>query len=309
LGAKKLQEVDKDIAISYQEYKAVYDSTPLEEGIVNKLSALAKSNYLFLYLFASFNRDIGWIDFEKELSVIIDEFRDYLLDVSLRKGTKARPRSDVGQYILGFFNYFYQQYDTRSSYTSHRVINEEYILEYPRGSFIKVINKDKVVETLEKQLQELADGLRLYLQCFVENIVVRMSKTKILQQYQALTGAKHVVTFNYTNTYELIYPHEKVYHIHGNVKDRIILGVNPNEADELSAIDVTFLRFKKYFQRVIYHSDDAYLAWVTKEKDTSLVVMGHSLDVTDKDVIMQMFSAAKDITVLYYNETAEASLV
>ena len=71
-----------------------------------------------------------------------------------------------------------------------------------------------------------------------------------------------------------------------------------------------FLRFKKYFQRVIYHTDDEYLEWITnKLSDIDLVVMGHSLDITDKDIIMQMFDAAKDITVLYHNESAEASLV
>lgn len=310
LGADKLQKVDKDIARSYQEYRNVYDSTPLEEDTINTLSALAEDNYLFSFLFNSFNRDVGWIDFEKEISVIIGAFRAFLEEEYIVFDINRNTLSMIDHYIISFFDYFHQPAHPGMGHEQTRKVKEEYTIEYPQGSNNKKIYKEKIIETLEKQMLELADGLKIYLRCFVENVVDEMCKQHCLQRIPALTGATQVVTFNYTDTYERLYTCEKIYHIHGSIKNKIILGVNPDETDEISSLDVSFLRFKKYFQRVIYHSDDEYLGWVTqKHANASLVVMGHSLDVTDRDVIVQMFSMAEDITVLYYNENAEASLV
>lgn len=310
LGDKRLQSLDNDIAESYKKYEAAYDSTLLEKGVIEKLSELPVNNHLFSFLLNSFNRDVGWIDFEKEISVIICAFQSFLM--------RERPvfdavddfKSKTDSYIISQFGFFHKPANSGSHSNRTRKVLDEYAIEYPQGSTNKKINKEKIIETLEKQMLELADGLRLYLKCFVENAVVEMCKLKCLQRLPALSDASKVVTFNYTDTYERLYSCNAVYHIHGSVKERIILGVNPDEADNVTSIDTSFLRFKKYFRRVVYHSDDEYLAWISRQKNKlSLVVMGHSLDITDKDVIMQMFEAAKDITVLYYNESAETSLV
>ena len=305
LGAKKLHELDPDIARSYIEYEVAYDSIPLKASIVEKFVQLAENNYFFTYLLDSFNKDVGWIDFEKEIASIIDAFDGFLKDEKPWHNPKKNPLPPISYHIIDHFSFFHQCNDGIM-----RVINQEFQIEYPKGSMNWITNKEKIIGMLEAQMLELADGLRLYLQFFVENVVCELCRLKYLKKLTPLTGANQVVTFNYTNTYEQVYTYDKIYHIHGNVKERIILGVNPDETDELNAIDISFLRLKKYFQRVINHSDDAYLEWITKEKSiVSLVVMGHSLDVTDKDVIIQMFNAAKDITVLYYDERAEASLV
>lgn len=310
LSAEKLQKVDPDIAKSYQKYKTAYDNTPLEDGVISKLTELADNNYLFSFLLNSFNRDVGWIDFEKEISVIIESFRSFLAEEYLVFDLNRHPQSMINRYIISYFDFFHQPANPGLHNDQTRRVKEEYAIEYPQGSTNKIIYKEKIIETLEKQMLDLADGLKIYLKSFVENAVGEMCRLKCLQRLPALIGAKHVITFNYTDTYERLYTSEKIYHIHGSIKNQIILGVNPDESDEISSIDVSFLRFKKYFQRVIHHSDDDYLKWVAqKHANASLVVMGHSLDVTDKDVIMQIFDMAKDITVLYYNETAEASLV
>ena len=309
-GAEKLQRKDKDIAASYQAYQQAYDNTALEEGVVEKLAHLANSNMLFAFLLKSFNNDVGWIDFEKEISVIIHAFREFLKKERPVFDAAKFPETAVDRYVISQFNFFHKPANPSVHNDSTRKVIDDYVLEYPLGSTNMVIYKEKVIGQLEKQMLELADGLRLYLKCFVENAVNEMCKSKYLKSLPSLTGAKHVVTFNYTDTYEKLYRSEKVYHIHGSVNKSIILGVNPDETDDINSIDISFLRFKKYFQRVIHHSDDEYLAWVTqKHNSVSLLVMGHSLDITDRDVIVQMFDAAKDITVLYYSENAEASLI
>ena len=71
--------------------------------------------------------------------------------------------------------------------------------------------------------------------------------------------------------------------------------------------------FKKYFQRVVWKTDAAYLGLVAHlkevEEDISLCVMGHSLDVTDEDIIKELFGSASKITVLYRNQNSLATYV
>ena len=307
---------DTGIARSYEKYASVYDAVPVDACAVERLKAIAKNNLWFAYLIKSFNRDIGWIDFEQEIATVLCSFRAFLPKLNLEFPRGNFPNDLIHNYIFREFDFFYQEQSEYGSINGVVVLDqwysvkEKYILEYPQGSNNKIINKEAVIERLEHELLELAEGLKLYLQYFVENVVVELCERNAVKPMVGLQNAEHIVTFNYTNTYEHIYGNGSVYHIHGNLSDRIILGVNPDDSDKIESIDTLFLPFKKYFQRVINRSDAKYLEWIIKEdKHISLVVMGHSLDATDKDIIMQMFEKANDITVLYYNENVEASLV
>lgn len=309
VGAEELHKKDEDVAISYREYKNVYDNTVLEKGVIEKI-ALLKNNLLFSYLLKSFDCDIGWIDFEKEIAVVICAFQEFLRHEDCFFNILEFPNTPIDRYIVEQFDFFYECANINSGFNNIKRVKNEYMIEYPKGSGVKVIHKEKIVRKLEEQLHELAEGLQVYLRCFVDNVVVEACRSDCLHKMPALTNAQHIVTFNYTNTYEIVYRSGDIYHIHGDVGDRIILGISPDANDELDTIDTLFVPFKKYFQRVIYHSDDNYINWKMRSNGKmSLVVMGHSLDITDKDIIIQLFDAADDITILYYSERSEASMV
>ena len=40
-----------------------------------------------------------------------------------------------------------------------------------------------------------------------------------------------------------------------------------------------------------------------------LFTMGHSLDITDKDIILELFENAKEIKILYHNAEAKSSYI
>lgn len=92
------------------------------------------------------------------------------------------------------------------------------------------------------------------------------------------------------------------------------MGVNPDSDDENSGgnyVDTSFLQFKKYFQRVLYRTDLDYIKFINEVKIRShpttsnhLVVAGHSLDITDEDIIKEVFAVADTITIICYNENA-----
>ena len=104
-------------------------------------------------------------------------------------------------------------------------------------------------------------------------------------------------------------------HIHGNTQTHIVLGVNPDKNDNLSNMDTSFLQFKKYFQRTFFRTDHSYIKSIQahnttpRNNDNHLFVVGHSLDSTDKDIIMQIFRMAKKITILYHKESSVKNLI
>ena len=309
-GAQSLQLVDKDISNSYKAYQVIYDRIPLASEAVEKLTALASDNLLYGFLHESYNKDIGWIDFEKEISAIIRAFAEFLQNESPNFDAKSHPMRIADRVIISYFNFLTKQSTPGFLKSGCGIVKDEYVMEYPYGSGNKVIDKEKIIHELEKQLQELSDGLQIYLKCFVEKVVAELCQHSMLQQFHALMPAEKVITFNYTNTYEQVYHNREVFHIHGDLDKKIVLGVNPDEADEVDTIDISFLKFKKYYQRVLYHTDVDFLKWIFEEEGSvQLVVMGHSLDVTDKDIIMQVFGRARNITILYFNENNEASLI
>ena len=71
------------------------------------------------------------------------------------------------------------------------------------------------------------------------------------------------------------------------------------------------MQFKKYFQRVFYNTDIEYLRCIESSKKVSpklnennIIVVGHSLDSTDEDIIKQIFQTARNIIILYHSETS-----
>lgn len=165
-------------------------------------------------------------------------------------------------------------------------------------------------------LQILAQKLQVYLYVFIDRAVHSLATNNKLQQLNELTNADKVITFNYTHTYEKLYPGAEVYHIHGDVKNNIVLGVNTNTDDNIETVNTDFIRFKKYFQRVFYETDHGYLETIkelrlirTTLSKIHLTVMGHSLDVTDKDVIAELFELAGEIQILYHEKKQVSSYI
>ena len=309
----KLQEMDAGIAKSYNKYKSAYDKAPLNYDVVERLSSLARSNIWFKYLLNSFNKDIGWIDFEKEISTVIYYFEQLLKENDTVLFTNKTFPSGEGQYIVRQFPFLW---DENESTHILWVINDEYLIEYPLGSNIKNVNKKKIVDKLADAVLELAEGLRLYLEYFVENVVEIIAEEDSAELCKAFLYTDYVVTLNYTSTFEKLYSSVQTFHLHGDVSKKIVLGINPDESDELETVDTTFIQFKKYHQRTLFETDTAYIKWLREKRserpsveDNHLLVMGHSLDMTDKDIITELFDLSDDITILYHSKAAESEYI
>lgn len=304
------KEKHKKICESYIAHKNVYDKTTLDKEATTTLIEKAKKNIWFSYLYSCYNKDVGWIDFENEIEKVVSVFR-YIKNIHGKRYSRMSfGDNEFAYFCLGKFNFFHEEKSDGMG-GRYSEVKSEFLLEDPPKSRITKVDFDKIINSLFDQLRELADMLRIYLSLFIDNVTEVLSKEKISL---ADFSANHVISFNYTNTPELLYDQKNnIAHIHGNTKKNIVLGINSdmydeirsNQYDEFSKIDVSFLKFKKYYQRILLGSDLKYLEIKNTiinnrnrfHKKMKLIVFGHSLDETDKDMIMDLFELADEIAI------------
>lgn len=317
-GSPDLSSQDASIKKSYDAYKEIFDSVVLDKDSIRRMVDLAESNIWFSYFLKSFNREAGWIDFEREVAYVIDCFQSFFREADIVfVPNKVCKKTGSKHVILNAFNFFLEETGKSRNLvpTGSRKVANEYTYEYPLGSGEYLINEEKIIAFLHEELNKFVEMLRIYLQCFVEKSAKVLINDLRITQLQALAYTDVVVTLNYTSTYETINSDAQVFHIHGSTDNKIVLGINPDNSDKIESIDTAFVEFKKYYQRTFYGTDIPYLRWIRDQRyggrneDIHLLIMGHSLDVTDREVIEDLFGLASKITILYHNESAKSQYI
>lgn len=316
---KYFRETDSFLFKCYMGHKAIYDKTILPEDAVYKIIELLKNNRWFTYFVKSFNKDVGWIDFESEIAMVLGIFHNVLSKITVEFSDDIFS-SKVDRYIIGNFPFYkakdfskiYQDGEL-SDHPASYMVDEEFRVEYPFQSGNWSVKTDQIIQNLYDDLVNVSTALKLYLKHFVEAPLSEMKKADHISKCDALLHIDNVVTLNYTNTYEKLYSNNSVFHLHGSVDGNIILGVNADlfdEINEFQEIDTSIISFKKYYQKALYETDIDYLHWKSdivydNYGDIHLLIMGHSLDVTDKDIIAELFDMANKITILYHSFEAK----
>lgn len=324
-GDGNLQENDKHILDAYAAHQGVYSLVLLDEKIMQNIVNKAKNNLWFRYLFSCVNKDIGWIDFEKEIITVIQAFTLflkgeenglYLNDDTVCFDSYYYPKDRTANHIIRQFDYFFETDQNAGGSNRIKKIKNSYAEENPKGSGVYSLCEEKIVSDLYVNLRELADLLKEYLYHFIDRPTQTMKQMNITPKCSSYPSASHIFTFNYTKTYEVLHNEASVLHLHGDTGSKIVLGVNPDENDEIYNVDTTFLQFKKYYQRILFRTDYNYLNKIkalsrTKNSGdgTTLFVIGHSLDVTDEDIIKELFSLAHKIRILYHDEERIGSYI
>lgn len=193
--------------------------------------------------------------------------------------------------------------------------------------FINIFKKDDVYytslisflkERLLKDLYRLIYGLNLYLDIFIntKEISLKLSNIKNI-------NFDFVISFNYTDTYRRVYDPEynmennpkiqKYDFIHGIAKKEydinncnLVLGIDEYLFDEDKDLNNNFIEFKKFFQRIYKKSDCYYLDKLNEYKnfDVETHIFGHSLDITDKDILKKMINLSSNVKIYYHDNNA-----
>lgn len=118
----------------------------------------------------------------------------------------------------------------------------------------------------------------------------------------------HILSFNYTDTFRKRYTKLDDDHsdfIHGKIgRNNLVLGVSETLNKEEENTDLSCIYFKKYFQRIYKKTGAKYSKWLNDLKFKNVYIYGHSLDVTDGEVLSAIIDSNKvdNVIIYYHNE-------
>lgn len=312
-GNKLLQERDWFIKDCYEANKDLFDQKKLEEKTINEIRSLVKENEWVAFFYDRLdNDDAGWIDFEKEIDIALYHLNNFfmLAEKNLAEGSKPAANNISYLFVKRYFHFLIPPEGSvencLSIFTS---------FDYVKGEFSDVeyytLDYKKITDYLIDKFNNVRKALNIYIESFVQfDAPFQNFNIDHFNEYS------HVFSLNYSNTIEQNCPGKDVIHIHGKTNNNIVLGVNETIEDELENLDTRFIQFKKYYQRALYGTDKEYLLLIIEFNDSlyenrkkgnpsspvtnySLEVFGHSLDVTDREIIKELFSISQSITIYY----------
>ncbi len=238
----------------------------------------------------------NWIDFESEISKVIEKMSSVIEEQNINFYETERNFKNGNTYYL----------------------NPEY---YKILNIIKIsknrhedITYFEIRNYLLKDLEKLIRALEIYLTDYVEKIEI----SKISKDIKEL-DIDHVLSFNYTNTFEELYGQERNIeydYIHGKAgikntieSNNMVLGIDEYLSDDRKNNDIEFIAFKKFYQRIYKETGCKYKEWVDQIERNEhmsptilykLYIFGHSLDVTDKDILRDLILHDNVHTTIFY---------
>lgn len=252
----------------------------------------------------------NWIGFESEISKVIQSIDADMKDNNLKLDDGASIVSNF--YVEKFF---------------HKQLPSA-VLDY--GQKVQIITFKEIRDILHQDLNRLIRAFEIYLCEYVERIRIEKISKEIRD-----CGIDHVISFNYSHTYQELYGKSKnikYNYIHGETHsentietNNMVLGIDEYLHKDNKDKEIEFIAFKKYYQRIYKETGSEYKNWVDEikcsryanevslreqfprqipyEKFNSkhkLYIFGHSLDITDRDVLRDLILNDNVYTKIYY---------
>ena len=237
----------------------------------------------------------NWIDFEKEISHVIQ-----MLDEAYHAFHKYPGYNDFPEEFRNKLRRISGDFSS-----GHTIFSSVDIFE----------TREKILDfshTLSQHLDALIHVLEIYLSAFIGDIDVQPAD---ISPDIAPIHPDWVLSFNYTDTFyrvcgknrniDYCYIHGKAESANNIESCNMVLGIDEYLENDRKNVDLEFLPFKKYYQRIYKSTDNTYLDWVKhirnhNEFSHTLYIFGHSLDVTDKDVLHQLICNDNVQTKIFY---------
>lgn len=294
-------EEDKDFILHFAN---LYEKKP---QIYKEIDNLISNNVWIDYFWKIYkSRGIagkdGWIDFESEISRIIqtlDKARLTILE-EINRGQKlgkmTHQQSNILSPLWG-----------KPGTSCVSMEFDENAVGYKKTRFLTDLNR-------------LTRCLEIYLGNYVEEITPKVK----LPDIDGLT-IHCVLSFNYTHTYQRFYDANKntkirYDYIHGETKAgsdvdncNLILGIDEYLEGYAKDRDNEFIQFKKFYQRIYKKTGCKYIDWINsiaqmpsgygRNGDTihNVYIIGHSLDITDKDILSSLINMESTKTTIFYH--------
>lgn len=252
----------------------------IKENLLNssfdRLKNLIEDNiWISYFLQCDMHGEENWIDFESEISSVI-------------KSIDKDIRNDI---------------EINSLYDDLPLISNEFIYQLVKD---KSLTCKQLINKLLNDLDNLIASLEIYLSDYVEKIKI---DTLIIDIKELASKVDKLISFNYTHTYETVYKRKEgleVDYLHGEAKinnsvreNNMVLGIDEYLPEDEQRKFVEFIGFKKFYQRIYKKTGCKYRKWIDKmdelyqmlrnnAQDNNLYIFGHSLDVTDGDILRDL---------------------
>lgn len=242
---------------------------------------------------------VNWIDFEKEISNAIQEM-EYVISFIKHERDKDNKQIKIPHYICDSIRKLMPSMKEYISDTE-QVLSHKQILLF--------------------DLNRMFRGLEIYLSDYVARIEIDVYNPDIFR-----LSPDYVLNFNYTSTYRNLYAKNddliEYDCVHGEANFHntlstcnMVLGIDEYLQEDEKNKNVEFIAFKKYFQRIKKKTGSLHRDWINEIKSNGNVkhqvtIFGHSLDITDKDILRDLiFNDNVMVTIYYYDEMAFGSQI
>lgn len=276
-----------------REYIFLKWSNALNDDKLNRLIEIKEKNFWIRYFIALLDEKEKskntWIDFESQIKYVIVQLENAINSNNLVIGENK---------IEGI----------------SPQISTYLIMRKP-----KFDHYNEIIELLENDLNELIYCLEIYLVKFI-NDTVNEGLVEVYSPDIQNTSFDKVLSFNYTKTFELLYDKNKnieYHYIHGKADidhtvdtSNIVMGVEEYLPKDKRDKELNFVSFKKFYQRIYKETGSTYKKWLLNDsyKENSCVkfnhhlyIFGHSLDVTDRDILSDLILNKNVFTTIYYH--------
>lgn len=244
----------------------------------------------------------GWIDFECEISSIIQTLDAARLTLN-EEFKEGKETAHMKQWQLNILC---------------PILNVDgKIQDYRVREFTK-ISIETIKYHLYDDLNKLIRCLEIYLSDFIS-----FDKANAIKDIIDLK-IDRVLSFNYTDTYKTIYDSPssgvKYDYIHGraNIDNNVtncnlVLGIDEYLSEDSINSDNYFIQFKKFYQRIYKGTGCNYIDWINHMREINerlkkanppthnIYFYGHSLDATDGDIIRQLILAKGAKTTIFHH--------
>ena len=260
----------------------------------NVFLKLLQDNQL-LYYFNNRKAHTGkdWIDLEREIEIVVSEFRALKIEFSHSKQTVLKINS------------------------KHRIVQLLKDLNLPLMDATTWTESqfNAIHATLCQCIEAFSKALELYIAIFVNNTSISGISPDIID-----FNANKILSFNYSDTYERIYGglrwNEDIEYIHGKAGinqisySRIILGITTENDSSKSE----YVEFEKFYQRITKRTGSNYKKWlqtrITKDEKIEVMFFGHSLDSSDSDIIKDLICDEKTkVRIVYHSQKSYQQIV
>ena len=251
----------------------------------------------------------GWIDFENEIARLIRLIEDSMVAEPghrryLDNEVVTEYPSDLSKLMESPLGY-----TTLSENIDARGTN----LRYRRYRYTYRELRKRLLD----DLNDLTRGLETYLRDYVGAIDPTMTPAiEDIVHTVKTCNKSFVISFNYTKTLQDILAKQgtdaEFCYVHGQLgdgkdKNRMVLGIDEYLNSDEVRTRTDFASFRKYNQRIFKETDSSYRNWIAaiesqKDIPRELVIFGHSLGITDQDILRSLITAPNMRTVIYYHD-------